>query len=464
MRKSLLTAILLAIFWSGVPALGQEQPATNSVPSAAAATGPAAAESFPEVQVTEEMRAHQRWNDVIYFVGVGYTLLALLAILGLGISKRLRVVAEFISARSFVRGMVYFALFLGVLTVISLPFDWLSGFWVPHRFDLSDQSLGAWLWDAAKGLGIGIVIGAPLVALVLGGIRRVRRWWFAVWLGSVPVILFLMLIGPVVLDPVFNEFKPLEDQTLRQELLDLASRAGIQGGRVYQVDKSKQTKTMNAYVNGIGPSKRIVLWDTIIAKMDNDELLFVMAHEMGHYVLHHIWKGLAFLLTLMLGVFWAGQRVVEWATRRWGRSWGFATPDDPADVPLSCSRSSCSASSCSHRCSTSTRARSSTSRTSSPSNSPISTTPVRALSSSSPRTPRSYPTRARSSVSGATRIPPWPSASNCVAPTGRGRRASPTGRGAARSSAGEQRGSMSARSPRQQRRLIRASSSLQEGP
>jgi STE24 endopeptidase len=181
---------------------------------------------------------------------------------------------------------------------------------------------------------MGILIGAPLVALVLRGIRRVRRWWFAIWLGAVPVMLFLVLIGPVALDPVFNDFKPLEDQQLRQELLDLASRAGIQGGRVYQVDKSKQTKTMNAYVNGIGPSKRIVLWDTIIAKLDHDELRFVMAHEMGHYVLHHIWKGLGFALAMMLVVFWVGQRVVEWATRRWGRSWGFEAPSDPAAVPL----------------------------------------------------------------------------------------------------------------------------------
>jgi Zn-dependent protease with chaperone function len=181
---------------------------------------------------------------------------------------------------------------------------------------------------------LGIVIGAPLVAFALAGVRRVKRWWLALWLGSVPVMVFLILIGPVVLDPVFNTFKPLEDQKLKTELLDLASRAGISGGRVYQVDKSKQTKTMNAYVNGLGPTKRIVMWDTIIAKMDHDELRFVMAHEMGHYVLHHIWKGLAFGLAMLLVAFWLAQQLVDRATRRWGRAWGFEVAHDPAAVPL----------------------------------------------------------------------------------------------------------------------------------
>ncbi|MGE5237075.1 MAG: M48 family metallopeptidase, partial [Acidobacteriota bacterium] len=185
-----------------------------------------------------------------------------------------------------------------------------------------------------KELLLGVAIGAPVTALALAGIRRIRRWWLALWLGAVPLTIFFVLIAPVVLDPMFNDFKPLRDEKLRTELLDLAHRAGIEGGRVYEVDRSKQTKTMNAYVNGLGPTKRIVLWDTIIAKMDHDELRFVMAHEMGHYVLHHVWKGLGFILAVMFAVFWMGQHAVEWATRRWGRRWGFDDASDPAAVPL----------------------------------------------------------------------------------------------------------------------------------
>jgi Zn-dependent protease with chaperone function len=143
----------------------------------------------------------------------------------------------------------------------------------------------------------------------------------------------MVVIQPVILDPVFNKFEPLKNQRLKQELLTLASRAGIEGGNVYQVDKSKQTKTMNAYVNGIGPTKRIVMWDTLLAKMTDDEVLAVMGHEMGHYVMWHMWKGLAFFIALAFGVYWIGQRIHDRGIARWGAKWGITGPGDPASVP-----------------------------------------------------------------------------------------------------------------------------------
>jgi Zn-dependent protease with chaperone function len=136
---------------------------------------------------------------------------------------------------------------------------------------------------------IGSLAGAPAVVAM----QRIRRWWLPLWLGSIPAIVLLVIIAPVLLDPIFNRFEPLRDQDLKEELLDLASRAGIEGGRVFQVDKSKQTTTMNAYVTGIGPTKRIVMWDTLLQKMTREEVVSVMGHEMGHYVLHHVWKGVA---------------------------------------------------------------------------------------------------------------------------------------------------------------------------
>ena len=338
MRERIRGPVVLAVVLAtllGVAASVAEQgapaPQTAAVP--AAAPTPALAKA-PTVVVTDEMRAHQRWVDTLYFVGAFYGFGVLIAVLALGISRRLRDLADRVTSRPFLSAMVFWALLTVVTTVMSLPLDVISDYVVPHRFSLSDQSLGGWVWDQTKGMLLGIVIGAPLMALALVGIRRVRRWWLALWLGSVPVMVFMILIAPVLLEPVFNTFKPLEDQQLKTELLDLASRAGIEGGRVYQVDKSKQTKTMNAYVNGLGPTKRIVMWDTIIAKMDHEELRFVMGHEMGHYVLHHIWKGLAFGLAMLLVAFWLAQQAMDRGTRRWGRSWGFDVPHDPAAVPL----------------------------------------------------------------------------------------------------------------------------------
>ena len=328
MNQRAVAALVAVLAISAVAVLAGAAAPASPVPTAAAAAPP------PTVTVTPEMRAHQRWVDTLYFAGTAYGFLVLLAVLGLGISRRLRDLAGRVTRRPFMAAMVFWALFTIVTTALSLPLDYVSGFLVPHRFGLSAQGLGGWLWDQAKATLLGIVIGAPLVAAVLAGIRRVRRWWLALWLGAVPVMVFLILIAPVVLDPVFNTFKPLPDPELKAELLDLAARAGISGGRVVEVDKSKQTNQMNAYVNGLGPTKRIVLWDTIIAKMDRDELRFVMAHEMGHYVLHHIWKMLAFAVAALFVVLWLAQRAVEWATGRWGRGWGFEVAHDPAAVPL----------------------------------------------------------------------------------------------------------------------------------
>jgi Zn-dependent protease with chaperone function len=153
------------------------------------------------------------------------------------------------------------------------------------------------------------------------------------WLGSIPLILLMVVVQPVILDPLFNKFEPLRNAQLRQKLLDLASRAGIEGGRVYQVDKSKQTKTLNAYVNGIGPTKRIVMWDTLLAEMTEDEVLAVMGHEMAHYVLNHMWKGLGFSLALSFFGFFLAQQIHDRGLRRWGPRWGIEAPGDPASVP-----------------------------------------------------------------------------------------------------------------------------------
>ncbi len=324
------TGVWLAVAMAaGLAAVAAVSRARAAEPAAASAD-----DAFPTVTVTGEMRDHQRWLDGLYFAGNAFSFVLLGGVLVLGVSRRLRDVAEKVSRRPFVAAMVFFVLFSLVTSLASLPLDVVSGYWVPHRFDLSSQSLGAWAWEQTKAVVVGLMIGAPLAALALAVVRRVRRWWLVLWAGTVPLAVLLMLVAPVLLDPVFNDFRPLRDPQLRTEILDLASRAGISGGRVFEVDKSKQTKTMNAYVNGIGPTKRIVLWDTIIAGLDRDELLFVMAHEMGHYVMHHVWKGLAAVLALLLGVFWAAQRIVEAVIQRRGAAWGVRSAADPAAIPL----------------------------------------------------------------------------------------------------------------------------------
>jgi Zn-dependent protease with chaperone function len=286
-----------------------------------------------EVRITDEMIRHSRIRDILYFVSNGWSLAVLALLLVSGASKKMRDAAARATKRPFVASMIYIAMLIIAVTILELPLTYYSGFVVPHQFDLSDQSFGSWLADGVKGLIVGLVIGTILGALALLGIRKTRRWWLALWVASIPVILFFAVIQPIVLDPIFNRFEPLQDVALRQKLLDLASRAGIEGSRVYQVDKSKQTKTMNAYVNGIGPTNRIVMWDTLLAKMTHDEVVAVMGHEMGHYAMKHMWAGLAFGLAVSFAVLFLVQRIHDATLPRVGPKWGFTERGDPASLP-----------------------------------------------------------------------------------------------------------------------------------
>ncbi len=286
-----------------------------------------------EVHVTPEMIRHSRLNDVLYFVDFLYGVGALLLVLGVGWSVRFRDAAQRAAKRKFLAAMLYFVFLALTLTAIQFPLDFYSDYVVPHQYDLTNQSFASWLGDFAKGLGVNLVIFAPISALALLIIRKIERWWMVLWLGSIPLIILAVVATPLIIDPLFNKFEPLRDELLKRALLDQASRAGIEGSRVYQVNKSKQTKTMNAYVTGLGPSKRIVMWDTLLQKMDRDEILAVMGHEMGHYVMWHIWKGLAFGISVSLVGFFFGQKAYQWGLRRWGATWGIAGRGDPASLP-----------------------------------------------------------------------------------------------------------------------------------
>jgi len=295
------------------------------------AAGKKTQDSRFEVKITDEMIRHSRILDTLYFVGTAWSLGVLALLLFSGASKKMRDAATRITKRPFLVALITFVLFILAVTVLELPLTYYSGFVVPHQFDLSDQSFGSWVLDGMKGLAVSLVIGALAGAGALAIIRKVKRWWLVLWAASIPLIVLVMVVEPVILDPIFNKFEPLQNVQLREKLLDLASRAGIEGSRVYQVNKSKQTKTMNAYVNGIGPTNRIVMWDTLLTKMTEDEVLAVMGHEMGHYAMKHLWKGLAFELAVAFVVLFLVQRIHDRVLRRRP---GLGARGDPATIPL----------------------------------------------------------------------------------------------------------------------------------
>ncbi len=183
---------------------------------------------------------------------------------------------------------------------------------------------------AVSGLGLALVLWIPYLLLR----RSPKRWWLYAGLASIPVASLVLVITPVWVDPLFNDFGPMKDRALEARIVSQAQRAGIEGSRVYQVDKSVDTRTVNAYVSGLGSTKRIVLWDTILARLEPDQILFVTAHEMGHYLLGHTLMlicGAAVLITVSLYVVHhsAGSLIA-----RFSRRFGFSQLADVASFPL----------------------------------------------------------------------------------------------------------------------------------
>ena len=307
MRRVLLCLMLLAVCGPGLQA-GQD--GLKPVPTVEQ-------KRRLSVRTTPEMKRHSRIYDVLYFAGSAYGIAVLWFIMRSGITFKLRDLANRARWRVLI-ALAYFVLLTLVTSAFEFPLSVYASYIVPHQFALSHQSFASWFGDYSKAVAVNAVLGGCVAALALLGIHLFKRWWLVLWLGSVPLIIIGIVITPLIIDPLFNDFQPLKDPVLKRDLLAMADKAGIEGGRVYQVNKSKQTTTMNAYVTGMGVSKRIVLWDTLIAKLDHDEIIATMGHEMGHYVLHHLWKGMAFGVLLSLIGFLIAQPVYERGLARWG--------------------------------------------------------------------------------------------------------------------------------------------------
>jgi Zn-dependent protease with chaperone function len=291
------------------------------------------------VAVPEPTEAALRYHAGNNWVWAADTLLGLLVpalLLFTGFSARLRALARRIARGRWLPTVAAYAVLIVVVTsLLWLPFTWYVGFVRQHAYGLSTQSAGQWLGDYSKGM----LVGAVVAALVLWIPYRLlpaspRRWWLWTGIATLPLATLALLVGPIWIAPLFDRFGPMQDKALEARILALAERAGIEGGRVYEVDKSKDTRLVNAYVTGIGATKRIVLWDTLLDRLEPDEVVFVMGHEMGHYVLHHtvaIILGAALLATLSL---YAVHRVAGTLIARYRGRFGFDDLADVASLPL----------------------------------------------------------------------------------------------------------------------------------
>jgi STE24 endopeptidase len=331
-------APLHAVQIASGPAL-QQQPTASTAPT----TPPATVQLRKVTAYTLPPDLYRKARNLsqirfrLALIGFVYGLIVLWLILHWKLAPEYRDWAERFSRRQFLQSIIFAPLLLLTIAVLTLPLD-IYGEGVEKRYGISVQSWPSWSWDWIKSELISLVIGTIFIWLLYIVIRRSRqRWWFYFWLIALPIGVFLFFIGPWVIDPMFHKFEPLEqrDPELTARLEQMVQRAGedIPPQRMFWMGAGEKTTGLNAYVTGIGASKRIVVWDTTIAKMDTPQIVFVAGHETGHYVLRHIPKGLCFFAVLLLVFFYLGYRAIGWVLARWGDGWALRGLDDWASLP-----------------------------------------------------------------------------------------------------------------------------------
>lgn len=250
-------------------------------------------------------------------------------------SAKIRDWSSKVSEKWYLSVTIYFVIFFLINYLIGLPMDFYQDYLRQHDYGLSNQTFSRWLTNSLIAQLIGLVTFGLLLWIPYLLLRKSpRRWWLYTGILLIPFYCLVMLVTPIFIDPLFNDFGEMKNKELETKILALADRAGIEGSRVYEVEKSADTKTVNAYVTGFMHTKRIVLWDTIIAKLDEEELLFVMGHEMGHYVLGHVIRGLFLLSVMTFILLYLVYKISDVLIKRYGESWGFKELYDPAAMPL----------------------------------------------------------------------------------------------------------------------------------
>ncbi len=270
----------------------------------------------------------------LFAAGITLRLAILLVLIGTPASATLRNLAVRLApARPAVAVAIYVALLVLIFELLALPLGYYAGFVREHAFGLSTQTRTAWLVDRVKGLVLSLALAVPLGSLLALLWRRYPgRWVLPAWgLGAFAMVV-LVTLAPIIIDPLFNTIRPLRDPDLRQRVIALAGRAGVPVDQVYEIDASRRTRKGNAYFTGLGRTKRIVLYDTLLAGSSPDEVELVVAHEIGHWKRVHIWKGIGLSLLGMGIALWCAARILEWAVRRGG--FHLAGPADVAGLPL----------------------------------------------------------------------------------------------------------------------------------
>jgi len=335
MRLATLAVFFSLFLATAMPSSGQS---TDLGQSAAAISPHTIREYSLPPDKLEKAHGLYSLSTKVQFVDAAYGFAILIAALFLAAGAKVRDWAERISERKWVQGLLVIPILAIAIAILTIPGD-LYRHHISVSYGLSVQGWASWWTDWAKGLLLAVILEALLGSLFYLMIRcSPRRWWFYGWLVCLPIIVLVVFVSPVIIEPMFNKYVPLEQKN--PELVDQIERVVKRGGleiprsRMFEMAASEKYTGDNAYVTGFGASKRVVVWDTTEKHMTNPEIMFVFGHEMGHYVLKHIVQAIVASFALSLLFFYVSYRVSGWMLRRWGARWRIRDMSDWASLPL----------------------------------------------------------------------------------------------------------------------------------
>lgn len=294
-------------------------------------------EADPTTFMTEEQltlsQEYSAWRNVLYFINQPFEWAIYLFILCFGLSQLFRNWVDAITRFRFIKTSLYILLLSAFSWIVSFPISYFS-YWLSKDYGITIQPFSSWMREQMISFWVSALIFSLIAYTLMVLIdRSKKRWWLYAWGLSIPFTIMMMFIQPVVIDPLYNEFQSIQDKQLEAEILNLAAEAKIPADRVYEVDMSNKTNALNAYVTGIGSNLRIVLWDTTLERLETDEVLFIMAHEMGHYGLKHLPLLLLGSLVLSFVGLYATYVIYNWIIVKVGSSLKI-TRNDLAALPI----------------------------------------------------------------------------------------------------------------------------------
>ncbi|MDM5328354.1 M48 family metallopeptidase [Neobacillus sp. CF12] len=284
-----------------------------------------------ELMLSEE---YSKIRNLLFFLSTPFEWLFYFLVLLFGFSKAFKKWADNSSKYKLLQTAIYLIWLSFFAYLATFPLSYIS-YYLSKTYNISTQSFSSWMREELIDFWINfgtLMIIVPVLYWLMK--KSIKRWWLYAWLLSVPFTLFMMFLQPVIIDPLYNDFYPLKNKELETKILALADKAQIPAEHVFEVNMSQETNSLNAYVSGIGSNARIVLWDTTLNKLTDNQILFIMAHEICHYVEKHIYIGITLYLLLSLFGLYLTYRIMNWAVARFGKELKIPEVKDIRSLPL----------------------------------------------------------------------------------------------------------------------------------